>query len=417
MAVVTEPPSPPATEGRRLLVAVLGATFFVRFAFGLTVAVFASYIAGASSGIDTGIVGTVGLVSAMAPIGEFSTVLFSGTAADRYGRVPVLVAGMAGAAGLFALVSLTRDPVTLALLNLLFGVTSGAILAASLAVVAGEAFAPETGFEMGRFDAMNLLGWIGGFAVGFGFLGTLPNDGLAWVFRGGALLLLAGVLIALRAGRRRLEPRLNPRANLGQIRRAITDRAVLLVTVPWFVIYLLLGTVFVFLGSAATGAGLPTVEIAALIGGGGAILLATQPYFGRLADRFGRMRLMTVGTIGFVGVLACAVLLQSYGPRPELLGALGVSALAALAYGPAALAALAELAQSYSRATTMAVYTLTISLGMIVGLALSTTLYARFGAVGLDAFFGSIAVALVGLTVARAATLGARPPPVTTPAR
>ncbi|HYK93619.1 MAG TPA: MFS transporter, partial [Thermoplasmata archaeon] len=355
-------------DGRRLLTAVLGSTFFVRFAFGLTVSIFASYISGRSDGIDTSAVGVVGLISAMAPIGEFSTVLFSGTAADRYGRFPVLLTGMAGAGILFALVSVTRIPVALAALNLLFGVASGAILAASLAVVADQSDRTRTGYEMGRFDAMNLLGWIVGFAVGFGLLGTIDNAALAWVFRGGAGLLLLGVLFAARFARGHVEIGLSPKFDLRAIYAAISRRSVLLVTLPWLVIYMLLGTGFVFLGGASTSIGVPPAELAAVIGGGGVILLLTQPYFGHLADRYGRMRLMVAGTVGFVGVLACAGLLQHLGPQPWLIGLLIVSALVGLGYGPAALAALADLSQVVTRATTMAIYTLTISLGMFVGL-------------------------------------------------
>ena len=394
-------PSAPARESRRLLDAVLGSTFFVRFAFGLTVSIFASYIVGRSDGIDATAVGTVGLISAMAPIGEFSTVLLSGTAADRFGRFPVLLIGMGAAAGLFAAVSITRDPLALAVLNLGFGVASGAILASSLAVVADQADRSRTGYEMGRFDAMNLLGWIVGFAVGFGLLGTLDNPGLAWVFRAGANLLAAGVALAAQLARRHREKGLNPRFDHGAIYRAVSRRSVLLFSLPWLVIYLLLGPGFFFLGGASQGLGVPPLDLAAVIGGGGALLLLTQPYFGRLADRHGRMRLMLVGTVGFVGVLACAAVLQHVGPVPWLLVALGVSALVGLAYGPAALAALADLSQMVTRATTMAIYTLTISLGMFVGLGLSTSLYSTFGAIGLDGFFAAIGVALVGLTLAR----------------
>jgi hypothetical protein len=80
---------------------------------------------------------------------------------------------------------------------------------------------------------------------------------------------------------------------------------------------------------------------------------------------------------------------------------MAISALLALSYGPAALAALADLSQRISRATTMAVYTLTISLGMWVGLAISTTLYTHAGALGLDAFFAAVAALLGGLTALR----------------
>lgn len=389
---------PRADEGPRLLAAVFGATFFVRFGFGLTLAVFASYLLSTTQGLDQSTVGSVGIVASASPIGEFSTVLFSGAAADRYGRFPVLLLGMTVAGAVLALISITRATDALALLNFAFGVASGAILAASLAVVAEHADRSSTGYEMGRFDAMNLLGWIVGFAVGFGLLGVLANGQLVWVFRAGALLLASGVVLAARLSRGRREPPHTERFDLRAVYSAIARPSVLLVTLPWLVIYMLLGVGFVFLGSAAGGLGVPNYELAILIGGGGLILLATQPTFGRMADRFGRTRLMVAGTVGFVGVLVCAGLLQQYGPQPALIAATVVSALLGLGYGPAALAALADLSQSLTRATTMAIYTLTIGVGMFLGLGLATSLYSAFGAIGLDGFFALVGVTLVVLT-------------------
>ena len=386
----------------RLLRAVFAATFFVRFAFGLTVAVFASYIQGRSDLLLSESVGLVGTVSALAPVGEFSTVLLSGSAADRYGRFPVLFGGIGLATIAFVGVALTRVPWQLGALNFLFGVGSGAILAASLAVIADRAERDHRGLEMGRFDAVNLLGWIGGFAVGFGLLGAVPNRDLGFLFLAGAALLVGGLGVAwvVRGDHRERAGR--PIG--GQWRAiglAVVRRDVMLVVLPWLVIYLLIGTAFVFLGNAATGAGVPTWELALGIGVGGCLLLLTQPTYGRFADRFGRSRLMRIGTVGFVGVLVAAALLATYGVRPELIGLLGVSALAALAYGPAALAALADLSRALTRATTMALYTLVISLGMLLGLLVSTNLFSAFGIPGLDAFLGAVGAGLVALTLAR----------------
>ena len=88
-----------------------------------------------------------------------------------------------------------------------------------------------------------------------------------------------------------------------------------------------------------------------------------------------------------------------------------MSVLPALAYGPAALAALADLSQTIPRATTMAIYSLVISLGMLLGLLLSTALYSRYGANGLDAYFGAIAIGLVVLTLLRYQDVARTPGP------
>jgi MFS family permease len=395
--------APQTSEGdHRALRAVFGATFFVRFSFGITLAVFASYVASRSIGLDTAAVGTIGVVAALSPIGEFSTVLLSGAAADRYGRFPVLRAGTATAAVVMAVVSTSRSPYFLGAANLAFGVASGAILASSLAVVADRAEVDRRGLAMGQFDAVNLLGWILGFAVGFAALGTLPNHELPLVFVGASVLLALGFLFAWRTTRGVAEATLaGPTLDFGFLVRTAVRRDVLVITLPWLVIYLLLGTLFVFLGTAATGAGIPALELAAVIGVGGSLLLVTQPVFGRLADRYGRFRLMAIGTVGFVGVLAGAGWLATFGVSTPAIALLGASALPALAYGPAALAALADLSRALSRATTMAIYTLTISLGMLIGLLASTTLYSHFGAHGLDAFFAAIALGLIALTLVR----------------
>ncbi|MGP8077242.1 MAG: MFS transporter [Thermoplasmata archaeon] len=385
----------------RPLAAVFLATFFVRFSFGITIAVFIGYITGHSSGYTSAELGTAGLVSAMAPIGEFSTVLLSGVAADRWGRYPVLFGGMAGAAVLFTVVAATRDLIALAAANFLFGIASGAILASSLAVVADRSGADERGLEMGRFDAVNLSGWIGGFAFGFGAIGTLANSELWAVFVIGAGALVAGIFGARRLlGRASLRPVARSFSPADILRKAFR-KSVLVVTLPWLAIYALIGAALVFLQPATSGIGISPLYLAAVIGGGGSLLVLTQPYFGGWADRVGRTRMMTVGATGFILVLGFACLLIRFGAAWPLLVALGVSAVPALAYGPAALAALADLAAELSRATTMAIYSFTISLGMAIGVAASSRLIDWYGNPGLYPFFGGIAVVLAVMTAIR----------------
>ncbi len=390
-----------APESPRLLRAVFGTTFFIRFGFGLTVSVFASYFARTSLGISGGEVGLVGFLSSLAPIGEFTTVLLSGLAADRYGRFPILLGGTVAASLLLAVMSLGRSAGLLGGANLLFGIASGAILAASLAVVADQSGRMERGFEMGRFDAVNLLGYILGFAAGLAALGTLPNSELPWLFRIGAAVLLAGFLFALASVRGYSEPVDRNTFQLRHIQEAILRRDVLLLVLPWFVIYMLLGAAFIFLGSAAKGVGLPLTWLAALIAGAGLLLLVTQPWFGRQADRRGRPLFLVLGTIGFVSLLGLAGLIAQYGPRDYLLGGIGLSALFALGYGPAALASLTDVSRTLTRGTTMALYSLVISAGMVAGLWGVSALDSTYQTAGVDLFFLLIAGGLIILTTAR----------------
>lgn len=403
-----ESPVPPAPGPRRPLLAVFSATFFVRFAFGITVAVLASYISGQSNAFSQETVGLVGIIAGLSPVGEFSTVLFSGAAADRYGRFRVLFLGILVAAGMFVLIATTRNAVLLGAANLGYGVASGAILASSLAIVADYSERDERGLEMGRFDAMNLSGWIAGFAFGLGIKGTVPNSSLDLAFLLGAAILVGGLGFAALLLRGRPTPSPRPAYSFSTVVRQVFRRSVLLVALPWLVIYMLIGTALVFLGSAASSVGIPVVELGAFIGAGGLVLVLTQPYFGRLADRFGRMRLMSVGAAGFVLVMLFASLITAYGATVPLLLGIAVSIVLALMYGPAALAALTDLSHEVSRATTMAIYSLAISVGMLFGLLTSSQLYSHWGNVGLYVFFGSVSAALVGLTVARLVTLRGR---------
>ena len=415
---MSEPTPPYLTNAGRPLLAVFSATFFVRFAFGITVAVLANYISGSPGALPQETVGVVGVVAALSPVGEFSTVLLSGAAADRYGRFPVLFLGIAAAALMFVLISLTRDPSVLAVANLGYGIASGAILASSLAIVADFSGISERGFEMGRFDAMNLSGWIAGFAFGLALKGVLPTSSLYLVFLIGAAILAGGLGFAAMLLRGRPVHRGSPAYSFSEVLRHVFRRSVLLVTLPWIAIYMLIGAALFFLGSAASGLGIPLTELAAVIGVGGFILVVTQPYFGRLSDRFGRMRLMLAGVTGFVFVMVFASLIAAYGPQVPLLVGVGVSVLAALMYGPAALAALTDLTQEMSRATTMAIYSLTISLGMLVGLLAVSLLFTFLGNFGLYIFFGALAVTLSVLTAARYLELkGAGLDRPTTPAR
>ena len=393
--------TPGPAERTRPLWSVFLATYFARFAFGITLAVFASYLTHKSEFLTPTDVGIVGAVSSLAPVGEFSTVLFSGAAADRFGRFPVLFSGMGAAAVLFAVESTTRSPFVLGAANLLFGIASGAILASSLALVAGWSGDDEVGYEMGRFDAVNLFGWIGGFAFGYGLGGIVPNPALWIVFVTGSVILAVGLVVSALLVRRSPVRMSGTRFDFAGVVRHAFRRSVLLVTTPWLVIYMLIGTALVFLGPSARGLGVASAVLAAAIGGGGTLLVVTQPFFGRLADRAGRTRMMTFGAGGFVAVLVFASLIVAFGPRVPLLVGIGASILAALAYGPAALAALADLTVDVGRATTMAIYSLTISVGMFLGLFASTGLFALLGNAGLYLFFGSVAVALIVLTAAR----------------
>jgi DHA1 family multidrug resistance protein-like MFS transporter len=392
-----ESPSDTDPRVRHDLSVVYAATFFIRFGFGLTLSTFAFYLENT--------VAVVGLAASAAPLVEFLTVVLLGIVADRYGRVKVLRGGLGLGTVLLLLMSSTRNPAWEALYSGFFGLASGGILAASLAIVGDRSRPNLRGREMGYFDATNLLGWAGGFGAGYGMVSLVggiahPDRLVASFWLGAACCLVA--LGALQLYNPASLDQGNPLAAHWQnIRRAILDGWVLLLVLPWAVIYMLVGTLFVFLGTAAQTYSLAPWELGVAVAGGGSLLLLTQPLYGRLSDRYGRERLMTVGIAGFLGILLSASALVLEGLQPWTLGALVLSALAALAFGPSSLAALTDISRSFTRATTMSMYSLMIALGMAVGLVLSSGLYTWLGSRGVVIFFGILAVLLVLLTALR----------------
>jgi MFS family permease len=394
--------SAPAGTGRerglRLLPAVFTATLLIRFGFGITLSVYAFYL-GTS-------VGLVGAAAALAPALELSTVIFSGLAADRFGRLPVLRFGLALGVAVLLLMSTTRSLLAQGALSGVFGLASGAILASSLAFT-GDVSPPEgRGREMGWFDAVNLAGWISGFASGYLLASVLPAARLNEAFWVGALAVLLGLGIVVGRARGYAEITAPRFFDWDRIRTALGNPDTLLIILPWTAIYMIIGALFTFLGPAARTLTIPLWELGLAILGGGAVLFLTQPFYGRRADRWGRDPLMHLGIAGFLGVLTSASVLVTFGAGRPLVSDLcyagiGVSAFAALAFGPASLAALADLSKRLTRATTMALYSMMISAGMTAGILLASALFTVLGNPGVVTFFILVGVFLAGVTLWR----------------
>lgn len=384
---------------RRLLPTVFLATFFIRFGFGITTSVFFFYL---GSNVET-----VGLAAAAAPAIEFSTVLLSGMASDRYGRFVVLQGGLLLGAGLLVLMSMTREALFQTLMNGFFGLSSGAILAASLAIIGDTSGRGERGLEMGRFDAANLFGWIAGFAFGYITVSAVQGqkfpDHLRVAFLVGAVMVMVALALVFYETRGLWEVGRPEVFSRERLREAILDPDILLVVLPWATIYMLLGALFTFLGSAADSLKVPLWELGGVIAVGGSILLLTQPFYGKLADRWGRTPVMAIGVLGFLGVLAAGGWIAVRGFDLVALGGIVVSAVAALAFGPSSLAALTDLSRRITRGTTMALYSMMIAIGMALGLLLSSGLYVLLGNRGVAVFFGIVAAFLITLTVLRLA--------------
>jgi MFS family permease len=390
----------PSTEDggeRPLMLAVFLSAFFIRLGFGLTLSVYSFYIGST--------VETTGLTAAAAPAMEAATVLFAGLAADRYGRLPVLKTALIAGAGLLFLMSFTRTPDYLAIISGFFGLASAAILASSLAVIGDLSKHNKRGLQMGRFDALNLGGWVYGFALGYVLVSVLNGvkdpAQLAMAFWVGAAAVVFALLLLswLSRGHKELgqEHVLDP----SRLKEALAKPVILLVILPWMAIYMLIGALFTFLGASATTLHVPTWELGVGVAVGGTVLLFTQPFYGRLSDRIGRSRVMLIGVIGFLGILAFGGAIVVWGLYIPFVAGLGFSAVGALAFGPSSLAALTDVSKTVSRATTMSLYSVVIAGGMAIGLVSASLLFTLWNGTGVLVFFALVGALLVVFTLLR----------------
>jgi MFS family permease len=391
----------------RLLSSLYISTFFIRASFGIMLATLPIYL-----NIKTGFIG-YGVVAAASPLFEMGTVLFIGAVVDRYGRKIVLLSGLLTAALFLFLLSLTKNLYVIFCINAAHGMAAGAILVASLALLTDYAPENRRGREMGAFDAFNMLGWVVGYAMGALFLEFLKGSLWQTFVIAGAMALFGCVYCFLNITEPKKHDVLSKKIRFDTIIGVLKQRSILLLTLPWFIVFMIIGAVMTFL-TVSTSQGVLTISpllLSAIIGGAGVVLILTQIFYGRLSDKYGRLPIMVVGTIGFVGLMT--VIGIGYGLASTTNGEdvknsiirfwplLGVFGVMALAFGPSALSSLADEAQEKTRGVTMAVYSIVISAGMFVGVPAVAAIFDRYGGPGVLFFMIGCAIAMLCLMIAR----------------
>ncbi len=282
----------------RMLSALYISTFMIRASFAIMLIAFPVYIIGLKSYF------LFGLVLASSPLAELVTVLGLGAYIDKRGRKNVLLMGLlVGAIALFGLL-LTKDAAPLFVINAFHGVSAAAILVASLALLADYAPPERRGKVMGAFDFVNIFGWISGFAIG-GILIDVYRDDIGMTFViAGAMGLAAFAWALLNIQEPRAVKHRPSEISFKMIASVLKQRSVVLLIAPWFIIYLLISTMLTFTSKAGTQElGMSGVELGLLLGGGGGVFLVTQVVYGHMSDKYGRTKIMGVGTVGIVGIM------------------------------------------------------------------------------------------------------------------
>lgn len=389
-----------------LLTGLYVASFCIRASFGATLVLLSAYLDTSNA--------VYGFVIAMAPLSELVAVPLVGLANDRFGRRPILLAGLGLAVASEALRVFTAHIWGNLVFNAMHGVSAALILVTSLALLADWADPGSRGREMGIFDFANLFGWMVGFALGL-ILSDVLAGSLAVGFFVSSGLALLGLVAAYATVREPAEGTVHRgHADLGDLLRVAREPEIALVIAPWLVIFVLLGSVSTFLERIVGALGFTGIESAIGVAVFAVVLLASQVGYGRLSDRYGREPLMRLGAWGFfVLTIASAMLvletwtgatvgtelffekLDVYGPI------LSIAGLATLAFGPAALAALADAAEARTSGITMSLYSLVVTLGFVIGPIATGTIQSLGG--GTAVAFGLIGMGgiLVGLVTLR----------------
>lgn len=364
------------------------AIFLMRFSFGLVIFTLPIYLPSRQfSNL------AVGIVVASYPVAETLSGPLFGILSDRYGRKRWIYIGLLiSTVTLFAF-TLSTNTVYLFLVHAIEGLAAAMIVVSSLAMVTEVSTVSNRGREMGFYDFANLAGYV----MGILMAGVLARSiSMRAPFYFGSIVAAVGAIFSYtylkEKSTRERQSVLSP---IETMRLLFSKRR----SAAMFPIWLAVTT---FIGMALTfGPRLgPSLLLSSFLLAGGIFILAfTQPFFGRLSDKYGRNRLMMLGMLSLIGLLVTAITAVREPSRLLFVAPLlVVFGFGSFAFAPAALASLGDLAPSGGQGTTMGVYSVVISLGTIIGPLLGGFLLDHYGFSSL--FYAALVILMVALALA-----------------
>ncbi|MDE1858591.1 MAG: MFS transporter [Thaumarchaeota archaeon] len=359
---------------RRDLGVLYASVLASRVGFGVIIIVFPAYI---SSSSDI----AVAVALALYPLAEALAALPIGQFCDTRGRKVTFVASLGYIAVLMASIGATRNIYAIAAIHALMGVGAAGVTVSTLTMVTDLTGESNRGKGMGAFDFSNVGGYAVGLVAGYYLRAYFASDlGLAFAATAAVLAAAFGIGLAVlkepahlvRSADRSLNPL-----------RALDARAKSVLPV-WLGVTVLLGMVF-FLPRAFSGVGIGSGQTAGLLLLGLAVLGFGAVGWGALSDRIGRGKVLVVGAVGMVGLLASLALsvdggIDSLARSLPLLGVFGIMTAALV---PTVLATAGDRATADRRGSAMGLYSVMLSGGTAVGTLVAGFVHRASGLSGM----------------------------------
>src|SRR2546427_4732700 len=273
----------PKKIGLRMILYLYLAVFLTRIGFGSITILFPLYLNAQPF--------QVGIILALYPIAEALSAMPVGRLADRVSRKKLHLAGMATITVLTAAIGFTQNLLNVSLLHALMGISAAMAAVTSLTLLGDATKQTSRGTKMGGFDLANL----GGYGLGFGLGSLFANEfagRLHWAFWATAgIFLFAGLM----AAKMLVEPVKIQEVFRKTVRPMKIGNRLRPIMPIWISQTVILGMYFLLPKAFRDASFTPTHETLLFLGELGALFALGALIFGRISDKIGRTRIMTIG--------------------------------------------------------------------------------------------------------------------------
>ncbi len=329
------------------------AVFLTRIGFGSVTIIFPLYLPASSF--------QVGLILALYPIAEASSALPIGRLADRFSRKNLHIIGMILITILTAGIGFTRNLYNISILHAFMGVSAATAAVTSLTLLGDATKTTNRGASMGGFDLANL----GGYGLGFGLGSLLANtfaSRLSWAFWATAgIFLFAGIM----AAKMLVEPVKIQEVAKTTVRPMRVGARIRPILPVWISQTIILGMYFLLPKAFRDASFTPTHGTLIFLAELGGLFALGAILFGRISDKVGRTRIMTIGAIGEVGFLV--IFGWSFPNFTNYTLFLAPLFFLTSAIAPAILAYVSDISGRAKRGSANALYSTVLSIGLAIG--------------------------------------------------